>query len=149
MVHPQSIIHGLVRFTDGIQTAHLGMPDMRAPIAWALSGRERPLLSVERLDLAAVARLDFEAPDGEAFPAIDLAFESLERGGATPALLNAANEVAVAAFVAGRISFPKISAVVASTMETVGWLPLDSWEDCVDADRVARSTAGDIIGAAA
>ena len=101
LVHPQSIIHGLVTLCDGAVLAHLGCPDMRVPIAYALHHPERTELDVERLDLAAVGSLTFEQPDLDAFPALRLAREAAIAGGTAPCVLNAANEVAVAAFLPG------------------------------------------------
>ena len=103
LIHPQSVIHSLVEFVDGSVLAQLGSPDMRIPIAYALAWPERMATPAQRLDLAAIARLDFEAPDVERFPALRLAREALEAGGAAPIVLNAANEVAVAGFLAGAI----------------------------------------------
>jgi 1-deoxy-D-xylulose-5-phosphate reductoisomerase len=121
VVHPQSIVHSLVEFNDTSVLAQLGLPDMRVPIAVALAHPERLPLELPRLDLARVGRLDFEPPDLERFPCLDLAFRALRpaaRGGseAAPAVLNAANEVAVAAFLAGEIPFPAIAAIDAAVL---------------------------------
>ena len=110
MIHPQSVIHSLVEFVDGSVLAQLGSPDMRIPIAYALAWPERMATPAQRLDLAVIARLDFEAPDLDRFPALRLAREALEAGGAAPTVLNAANEVAVASFLAGEIGFADIAA---------------------------------------
>ncbi len=112
LIHPQSVVHSLVEFVDGSVLAQLGTPDMRIPIAYALAWPERMETPVARLDLAAIARLEFEAPDLSRFPALGLAREALEAGGAAPVVLNAANEVAVAAFLAGRLRFPEIAEFV-------------------------------------
>jgi 1-deoxy-D-xylulose-5-phosphate reductoisomerase len=112
LIHPQSVVHSLVEFVDGSVLAQLGSPDMRIPIAFALAWPERIATPAERLDLAAIARLDFEPPDLERFPALRLARSALERGGSAAIVLNAANEVAVAAFLAGAIRFPDIVAAV-------------------------------------
>ncbi|MCP3987091.1 MAG: 1-deoxy-D-xylulose-5-phosphate reductoisomerase [bacterium] len=109
VVHPQSIVHSLVEFIDGSVLAQLGMPDMRGPIALALSWPERLPVSTPRLDLAAAGRLDFETPDTKRFPCLDLAFQALAGDEAAPAVLNAANEESVAAFLAGGLPFPQIA----------------------------------------
>src|SRR6185312_16740983 len=110
VVHPQSVVHSLVEFVDGSVLAQLGAADMRIPIAFALAWPERMASPAERLDLAAIARLDFEQPDLQRFPALRLARQALEAGGAAPVVLNAANEVAVAGFLAGRLGFADIAA---------------------------------------
>lgn len=112
LVHPQSVIHSLVEYGDGSMLAQLGSPDMRVPIGHVLGWPERMATGARRLDLLTVGRLDFEAPDAQRFPALRLAREALRRGGAAPLTLNAANEVAVEAFLAGRIRFPAIAALV-------------------------------------
>ncbi len=112
LVHPQSVIHSLVEYTDGSMLGQLGSPDMRVPIGHILAWPERMATGARRLDLLAVGRLDFEAPDPERFPALRLAREALRRGGAAPLTLNAANEVAVEAFLAGAIHFGDIATVV-------------------------------------
>lgn len=118
VVHPQSVIHSLVQYRDGSVLAQLGNPDMRTPIAHALAWPERIDSGVGHLDLLAVARLDFTAPDVERFPALALAYQAAGEGGAAPAVLNAANEVAVAAFLSGEISFLQIAELVAEVLET-------------------------------
>jgi 1-deoxy-D-xylulose-5-phosphate reductoisomerase len=118
VVHPQSIVHSLVEFVDGSVLAQLGLPDMRVPIAVALAYPERLPLDLPRLDLAKAERLDFEAPDRARFPAVELPFAALRGDEAAPAVLNAANEVAVAAFLDGRIAFPEIVATNASVLES-------------------------------
>lgn len=112
VVHPQSVVHSLVEFVDGSVLAQLGAPDMRIPIAYALAWPQRMATPAERLDLAALARLDFEQPDAKRFPALRLAREALEAGGSKPIVLNAANEVAVERFLAGAIRFTDIAAMV-------------------------------------
>jgi 1-deoxy-D-xylulose-5-phosphate reductoisomerase len=112
IVHPQSVVHSMVDYVDGSVLAQMGSPDMRVPIAYALAWPARMATPVARLDLAAIGRLDFEAPDEQRFPALRLAREALVAAGARPAVLNAANEAAVAAFLSGRIGFLDISAVV-------------------------------------
>ncbi|MCC5996551.1 MAG: 1-deoxy-D-xylulose-5-phosphate reductoisomerase [Oceanicaulis sp.] len=117
LVHPESVIHGLVEYADGGLLAQLGSPDMRTPIAHALAWPARMETPVERLDLAQVGRLTFQAPDPERFPALDLARGAFKAGGAAPAVLNAANEIAVAAFLAGQIGFLDIAAVVSEALD--------------------------------
>ena len=117
VVHPQSIVHSLVEFIDGSVVAQLGIPDMRIPIAYALSYPERIELGLSRLSLSDCGNLSFEKPDYERFPALRLAFDVLEEGGVKPAVLNAANEVAVDAFLDGNIGFTDITAVVAATLD--------------------------------
>ncbi|RHW16537.1 1-deoxy-D-xylulose-5-phosphate reductoisomerase [Sphingomonas gilva] len=116
LVHRQSVIHSLVEYADGSMLAQLGSPDMRVPIAHTLAWPDRMATPARPLDLAAIGRLDFESPDPERFPALRLAREALEAGGARPAILNAANEIAVKAFLEGRIGFLEIAAIVADTL---------------------------------
>ncbi|MEE8580312.1 MAG: 1-deoxy-D-xylulose-5-phosphate reductoisomerase [Myxococcota bacterium] len=118
VVHPQSIVHSLVEFVDSSVLAQLGLPDMRVPITLALSHPERLPLELPRLDLATLARLDFEEPDRKRFPCLDLAFQALAGSEAAPAVLNAANEVAVAAFLEGRVPFSAISATNSAVLES-------------------------------
>jgi 1-deoxy-D-xylulose-5-phosphate reductoisomerase len=139
VIHPQSVVHSLVEFVDGSVLAQLGSPDMRIPIAFALAWPERMATPAQRLDLAAIARLDFEAPDLTRFPALRLAREAIERGGAAPIVLNAANEVAVANFLAGRIGFNDI---VATAEQALGESPFGapkSIPDVLEIDRETRS----------
>ena len=117
VVHPQSIVHSLVEYVDGSVLAQLGLPDMRVPIAVALAHPERLKLDLPRLDLAEFGQLDFEEPDREKFPCLQLAFDALSGSEEAPAVLNAANEVSVAAFLAGRIPFPAIAAVNTEVLE--------------------------------
>ena len=149
VVHPQSIIHSLVEFHDGSVLAQLGLPDMRIPIAVALAHPERLPLDLPRLDLAALGRLDFEAPDRKRFPCLDLAFDALGADEAAPAVLNAANEVAVAAFLEGRIGFAGIgaanSAVLNEHLAGSGARLLRDLEDVLEADGWARARAGEWI----
>ncbi|MBW2242117.1 MAG: 1-deoxy-D-xylulose-5-phosphate reductoisomerase [Deltaproteobacteria bacterium] len=145
VVHPQSIVHSLVEFIDGSVLAQLGMPDMRGPIALALSWPERLPVSTPRLDLAAAGRLDFETPDTKRFPCLDLAFRALAGGEAAPAVLNAANEVSVAAFLAGGLLFPRIAATNGLVLEA--WLAdhqgeaVERLEEVEAADAWARAQA--------
>ena len=145
VVHPQSIVHGLVTYRDGSVLAHLGSPDMRTPIAYALGWPARAAAPTERLDLAAVSRLTFEPPDPERFPALRLARETLGRGGGAPTVLNAANETAVHAFLAGEIGFLDIAAVVERTLDRIPGGNLDSLDDVYNLDSVARETAAALI----
>ena len=138
LVHPQSVVHSLVEFVDGSVLAQLGSPDMRIPIAYALAWPERLRTPAQRLNLAAVARLDFEAPDLERFPALRLAREALEAGGSSPAVLNAANEVAVASFLEGRIPFPDIARLVESALEENSRNAPSLLEDVIAIDREVR-----------
>jgi 1-deoxy-D-xylulose-5-phosphate reductoisomerase len=139
LVHPQSVIHSLVEFIDGSVLAQLGSPDMRIPIAYALAWPDRMPTPAQRLDLAAIARLDFGEPDLERFPALRLAREALEEGGSAPAVLNAANEVAVATFLEGRIAFPDISKLVEIALQENDSQAPQSIEDVFEIDRKVRS----------
>jgi 1-deoxy-D-xylulose-5-phosphate reductoisomerase len=147
VIHPQSIVHSLVEFQDGAVVAQLGIPDMRIPIAYALSYPHRLPLSLKPLQLSQCANLQFLEPDYVRFPALALAFEALRQGGVVPAVLNAANEVAVEAFLAGRLSFPGIVETVAQVVATVQDGSEDSLEDILAADAMARSEAERIIAA--
>ena len=117
VVHPQSVVHGLVEYRDGSLIAQLGSPDMRIPIAYCLAWPQRIAGPAPRLDLARLGALTFEEPDVERFPALKIARQALEAGGAAPTVLNAANEVAVDEFLAGRLGFAGIAAVVGATLE--------------------------------
>ena len=141
VVHPTSIVHSLVRFRDGALLAHLGNPDMRVPISFALSYPERVAVPVETLDLTAGFDLRFEAADGETFPMLPLARAAGERGGSYPCAYNAANEVAVAAFLDGRIGFPEIADTVADALDRVEGAPARDLDDLVAADAEARRIA--------
>jgi 1-deoxy-D-xylulose-5-phosphate reductoisomerase len=144
VVHPQSVIHSLVEYVDGSVLAQLGNPDMRTPIAYGLAWPHRIDAGVAPLDLFQIARLDFEAPDTDRFPCLALAFESLERGGAAPAVLNAANEVTVAAFLEHRIGFNDIARINAAVMRTCAAdFDADSLEALTAADTAARQFAGE------
>jgi 1-deoxy-D-xylulose-5-phosphate reductoisomerase len=151
VVHPQSIVHSLVEFRDTSVIAQLGLPDMRVPIAVALAHPDRLPLDVPRLDLAAVGRLDFETPDTKRFPCLELAFRALRGDEAAPAVLNAANEVAVEAFLGGGIPFPGIAAANQAVLEgferTEAGGRLRDLEDVVAADVWARARAREWITA--
>ena len=141
VVHPQSTIHSLVQYVDGSVLAELGAPDMRTPIAHALAWPERIDSGVAMLDLVACGHFDFMAPDMEAFPCLRLAFEALHQGGRAPAVLNAANEVAVAAFLAGQIAFVRIAEIIAETLSGVVNAPISRIDDVWAADAEARRFA--------
>lgn len=145
VVHPQSVIHSLVSYADGSVLAQLGSPDMRTPIAYALGWPNRISAPAPRLDLAAIGQLTFEAPDPERFPALRLARAALQRGGSAPTVLNAANEVAVQAFLSRRIGFLDIARVVEQTLEAVDPVPSSSIDDVLAQDQRARGCAQSII----
>lgn len=147
VVHPQSIVHSLVEYQDGSVLAQLGIPDMRIPIAYALSYPERLPLQLNRLSLSQCANLEFVDPDYTRFPSLGLAFQALRDGGVLPAVLNAANEVAVDAFLEERISFLQISETVAKTMEQVHEGSDIELEEILEADLKARKVAEEIIQA--
>jgi 1-deoxy-D-xylulose-5-phosphate reductoisomerase len=141
IVHPQSVVHSFVEYVDGSMLAQLGTPDMRTPIGYCLAWPERMATPSARLDLATVARLDFEAPDFDRFPALGLAWAALRAGGSAPAVLNAANEVAVAGFLGGRIGFLDIAAIVADTLNCVDAASMASLDEVVAIDGRARIEA--------
>jgi 1-deoxy-D-xylulose-5-phosphate reductoisomerase len=141
VIHPQSVIHSLVSYRDGSVLAQLGSPDMRTPIAYALAWPERIATPTKRLDLAAVGRLTFEAPDARRFPALRLAREALACGGGTPTVLNAANETAVHAFLESRIGFLDIVETVEATLAAVPADNLETLEDVYNYDQQAREAA--------
>lgn len=145
VVHPQSIVHSLVEFQDGSVVGQLGIPDMRIPIAYALSYPERLELGLSRLDLAQCGNLTFEPPDLDRFPALRLAFEALAQGGVKPAALNAANEVAVDAFLHGRIGFTQIAEVVEDATRGADSIQRPDLETILAADRQARLVATQAI----
>ncbi|ERS91717.1 1-deoxy-D-xylulose-5-phosphate reductoisomerase [Halomonas sp. PBN3] len=141
VVHPQSVIHSMAAYSDGSVIAQLGNPDMRTPIAYGLAWPERIEAGVQALDLFQVARLDFEPPDEVAFPCLRLAREAMAAGGTAPAVLNAANEVAVAAFLAGRLPFTGIAELVARVRDAEPVAPADELEAILEADARARRAA--------
>jgi len=141
LVHPQSVVHSLVEYVDGSVLAQLGNPDMRTPIAYALGFPERIESGVESLDLLKVGALHFRSPDPVRFPCLSLAYDALRAGGIAPAVLNAANEVAVAAFLGRRIPFTAIPSVIAQALEAVGGGAAATLEDVLDADRRARQAS--------
>lgn len=141
VIHPQSVIHSMVEYADGSVIAQLGNPDMRTPIAYALGFPERIEAGVEPLDLCRIGTLNFERPDFQRFPCLRLAYEALSEGGNAPAVLNAANEVAVEAFLGGNLGFTRIPRVIAQTLADVPWKEVASMEDVLAADGVAREVA--------
>ncbi len=141
VIHPTSTVHSLVRFRDGAALAHLGYPDMRVPISYALTYPARAATPVPPLDLAAGLTLEFSAPDFETFPMLRLAREAGEGGGTCPCVFNAANEVAVAAFLEGRLPFLGIAAVVEDALERADGAPARDLDDLLAADGEARDLA--------
>jgi 1-deoxy-D-xylulose-5-phosphate reductoisomerase len=141
IVHPQSVVHSMVEYVDGSVLAQLGTPDMRIPIAYAMAWPERIATPAARLDLAAIGKLEFEAPDLERFPCLQLAWDALRAGGSAPCILNAANEIAVAAFIAGQVGFLDIGAVVAETLALIPAGPVGSLAEVVAIDSEARAGA--------
>jgi 1-deoxy-D-xylulose-5-phosphate reductoisomerase len=149
LVHPESVIHSMVSYVDGSVLAQLGQPDMRTPIAYALAWPQRMATPVERLDLAAIGKLTFEPPDEVRFPSLRLARAALRAGGTAPITLNAANEEAVAAFLAGRVGFLAIPEVVERALEAHPSQPLASLDDVAAVDELARRTARGLLDALA
>jgi len=146
VVHPQSVVHSLVEFSDGSFKAQLGITDMRHPIQYALTWPERWETKLEPFDLVQAGPLEFEEPDLERFPCLGLAYRALEAGGAAPAVLNAANEVACQAFLERRAAFREIPAIIRSTLERHAGDPGSDLEDLVAADSAARQTAEQLLG---
>ncbi len=146
VVHPQSIVHSLIDLNDGATLAHLGHPDMRVPISYALHYPERADVDVPRLDLAAVGELSFEPPDLETFACLRLALEAGRAGGTGPCALNAADEVAVAAFLDGRIPFASIPAAIEAVLEQMPAQPLTHFEDLFAVDEEARRRTEEQVG---
>ena len=147
VIHPQSVVHSLVEYVDGSVLAQLGNPDMRTPIAHALAWPGRLESGVDSLNLPGVARLDFEAPDVDRFPCLALAFAALRRGGAAPAVLNAANEVAVEAFLARRLRFTAIPRVIETVLERVTAAQPQDLDSLLALDASARRHAEVVVGA--
>jgi 1-deoxy-D-xylulose-5-phosphate reductoisomerase len=141
VVHPQSIVHAVVHMNDGASLAHLGYPDMRVPISYALHHPDRVDVPVPQLDLVELGQLTFEAPDVDAFPCLRLAREAAEVGGTAPCVLNAANEVAVHAFLAGELPFTGIAEVIDRTLEAVPATSVRHFSDLYAADAEAREAA--------
>ncbi|MBQ8221475.1 MAG: 1-deoxy-D-xylulose-5-phosphate reductoisomerase [Bacteroidaceae bacterium] len=145
VVHPQSVIHSMVQFADGSVKAQLGTPDMRLPIQYAFSYPQRLSLSSQRLDFSTLSSLTFEQPDPVRFRNLDLSFEALERGGNMPCILNAANEVCVAAFLKERIGFLQMSDVIEQTMQRTSFITSPTYDDYVATDAAARRIAEELI----
>jgi len=141
VIHPQSIIHSMVEFIDGSVLAQMSHSDMRFPIQYALTWPDRLAGSLPPLEFAKLGNLDFEEPRCDVFPALDLARQASERGGTVPAVLNAANEVAVAEFLAGRIAFPRIWEIVARVLGETADVPLHDLDSLLTADQAARALA--------
>jgi 1-deoxy-D-xylulose-5-phosphate reductoisomerase len=145
VVHPQSIIHALIQLNDGATLAHLGYPDMRVPISYALHYPDRADVPVEPLDLAALKQLTFEEPDEAAFPCLRLAREAAAAGGTAPCVLNAANEMAVQAFLDGEIGFTAIAEVIERALDAHDTRPVRHFSDLYKADAEARIGARELI----
>jgi 1-deoxy-D-xylulose-5-phosphate reductoisomerase len=141
VVHPQSLVHSLIQLIDGSTLAHLGYPDMRVPISYALNFPDRAPVDLPRLDLAAVGALTFEEPDPETFACLRLALEAGAAGGTAPTVLNAADEVAVAAFLDEQIPFTGIAAVIERTLEQMPGQPVTHFDDLFATDAEARERA--------
>lgn len=145
VVHPQSIVHSMVQFVDGSIKAQMGMPDMRLPIQYALAYPDRIESQIERMDFAKISTLTFEKPDMERFPNLRLAFESLHKGGNAPCVLNAANEIAVAAFLKDKISFTGMSEVISKTLSQIDFIEKPTYEQLVETDKNARALTLSLI----
>ena len=145
LVHPQSLVHGLIGLADGAMLAHLGPPDMRVAISYALHAGESMGLPIEPLDLAAIGALTFEAVDLDAFPCLRLAREAALAGGTAPCVLNAANEIAVHAFLEGRLPFTAIAETIERTLSELPTEPVRAFESLYEADRQAREVAGETV----
>ena len=145
VIHPQSIIHSMVSYNDGSVLAQMGNPDMRTPIAHALAWPERIVSGVEPLDIFEVAKLEFEKPDFGRFPCLAMAYESLKIGGTATTVLNAANEIAVDAFLGGKLGFTQIAAVIENTLETVSAQEINTLGIVLEADKQARLMATDYV----
>ncbi|MEO5699766.1 MAG: 1-deoxy-D-xylulose-5-phosphate reductoisomerase [Casimicrobiaceae bacterium] len=148
VIHPESVVHSLVHYVDGSMLAQLGHPDMRTPIAHALAYPQRVASGVRPLDLATLGRLTFEAPDPRRFPCLALAYRALEAGGTAPAILNAANEVAVAAFLEGELRYVDIGRACEEALERVAVRAVEALADALEADALARSATRAWIGRA-
>ncbi len=147
LIHPQSIVHSLVAYTDGSMLAQLGLPDMRTPIACALAWPDRIESGVQKLDLAALSRLDFHAPDDRRFPCLRLARNAMEAGGTAATILNAANEEAVAAFLDGRLGFDAIAAISEEVLARLQPGPMESLAAVTESDSMARGMARELLAA--
>jgi 1-deoxy-D-xylulose-5-phosphate reductoisomerase len=149
LVHRESIVHSLVEYTDGSVIAQLGLPDMRTPISYAMRYPARMALDLPSLDLAAIGKLTFQRPDHDRFPCLKLGYEALQIGGTMPATLNAANEIAVSAYLDEHIAFHDIAEVIRSTMEAHSPREVSTIHEALEADRWAREKAGMLIRALA
>ena len=145
LVHPQSIVHSMVSYVDGSVLAQLGSPDMRTPIAYTLAWPRRMEAPSPRLDLGQIAKLTFEAPDSERFPALRLARVALKTGGSAPTILNASNEEAVEAFLAEKVGFLDIARIVEETLEKMSGSEIRSVDDVLMVDAEARRVARDLM----
>jgi len=145
LIHPQSVVHSMVRYTDGSVMAQLGQPDMRTPIAYGLAWPERIEAGVAPLNLAQLAALSFSEPDLQRFPCLALAFSAAKSGGLAPTVLNAANEIAVAAFLGGGLAYLQIPVIVEKTLNAIQNGTVDSLDVILDADAHARRVAQDFI----
>jgi len=145
VIHPQSVIHSMVSYVDGSVLAQLGNPDMRTPIAHALAWPERIDSGVAALNLFDVARLDFEKPDFERFPCLGLAYQALRAGGSAPTILNAANEIAVEAFLDERLSYMQIPQLIEDTLQAIEVHPVDALDVVLHTDKQAREHARQYI----
>ena len=146
VIHPQSVIHSMVSYNDGSVLAQMGNPDMRTPIAHAMAWPERIESGVEPLDVFEVAKLEFEKPDFSRFPCLSMAYEALKIGGTATATLNAANEIAVDAFLHKKLSFTNISNVIEKTLQDTTHIPADNLQTILQADTAARLTAEEWVG---
>jgi 1-deoxy-D-xylulose-5-phosphate reductoisomerase len=147
VVHPQSVVHSMVEFVDGSWKAHLGHADMRIPIQYAITAPERAVGLAAPFSLSGLS-LDFEEPDRATFPALDLSYRAGREAGSSPAVLNAADETAVEAFLQGRVGFTGITRVVEQTLDTVEWRRVEDYDAVVDADREGRAVAASLISGA-
>ena len=141
LVHPQSVVHSMVQFQDGNIKAQLGVPDMRLPIQYALTYPERVHSEIRRLDFGVYSDLTFEKPDMKTFRNLGLAYEAMDRGGNAPCVVNAANEIVVAAFLKNEISFTAMSDVIEQTLEKVNYIATPSLDDYIASDREGREVA--------
>lgn len=145
VVHPQSIVHSMVEYEDGAVIAQMGAPDMREPIQYALTWPERIPLNNRKLDFAALGQLTFEAPDTDRFPCLALAFEAIRRGGTAPAVMNAANEVAVKAYLEGRLTFYGIADLISRTMDNMPFVGQPSQDDIFSINEQAQEYAASLL----
>jgi 1-deoxy-D-xylulose-5-phosphate reductoisomerase len=145
VVHPQSIVHSVIDLNDGASLAHMGHPDMRVPISYALNYPSRVDVPLRRLDLAEIGALTFEAPDREAFPCLDIAYAAGRAGGSAPCVMNAANEIAVASFMSGQIGFMDIPRVIEATLDRADIGPVGHFSHLAAADEQARQIATECV----